>query len=155
MALQRISTSSFSKMFLLIHDGYPDKIGTCLVICRANQWTGFYMIATFVMKELRYVKMITWLLFPNILIEGKLFVLFKRRCLWKINIFCYIGKKPLREGITVKNCKDLGGFFLEDWCKWILLSFALRYHSREQIWLNVATKTLWPIFVDGLQLPQG
>ena len=26
---------------------------TSLLICRANQWTGLYMIATLVMKELR------------------------------------------------------------------------------------------------------
>ena len=83
MVLQGISTlhslSPFSKMFHLFHDGYRYQIETSLVICRANQRTGFYVIATFCL-ELRYIKMITWLLFPNILTQGKLFVLFRRSC---------------------------------------------------------------------------
>ena len=119
MVLQRTSTSSVSKMFF--RDGCPSHIKTSLMICRENQWTGFYMIAFFVMKELRYIKMITWFLFPYILTQGK----FRKSCLWKINLFCYIGRKSLREGIIAKNCKDLWGFFLEYWYKWIPLSFAL------------------------------
>ena len=38
----------------LFHDGRPYHIETSLLTCRANQWTGFYMIGTFVMKELIY-----------------------------------------------------------------------------------------------------
>ena len=39
----------FSQLF---HDGGSSNIGTSPLICRANQWTGFYMIQTYVMKEL-------------------------------------------------------------------------------------------------------
>ena len=35
---------------LLFHDGVPYHIETSPVICRANQWTGFYMIGNSVMK---------------------------------------------------------------------------------------------------------
>ena len=104
----------------LFHDRCPYHM-----ICRANQWTGFYMIATFVMKELRYIKMITWFLFPNILTQGNLFVLFRKSCRSKLNTFFYIGMF-LREGIFAKNWEDLWKFFLEDWYKWISLSFASR-----------------------------
>ena len=38
--------------FLLIHDGGPYHIETSPFICPENQWTGFCMIATFIMKEL-------------------------------------------------------------------------------------------------------
>ena len=72
-------------------------------------------------ERVKYIKMITWFLFPYILTQGK----FRKSCLWKINLFCYIGRKSLREGIIAKNCKDLWGFFLEYWYKWIPLSFAL------------------------------
>ena len=34
-------------------DGGPYHIENSLSICKANQWTGFYMIETSVMKELR------------------------------------------------------------------------------------------------------
>ena len=37
----------------LFHDGGRYHIETSPVICSANQWTGFYMITTSVMKELR------------------------------------------------------------------------------------------------------
>ena len=36
----------------LFHDGGPYHIETSLLICRANQLTGFCMIGTFAMKEL-------------------------------------------------------------------------------------------------------
>ena len=36
----------------LFHDGGPYHINTSPLICRANQWTGFYMIGTSVMKGL-------------------------------------------------------------------------------------------------------
>ena len=35
----------------LFHEGGPYHIETIPFICRANQWTGFYMIGTSVMKE--------------------------------------------------------------------------------------------------------
>ena len=37
----------------LFHDGGPYYIKTSPLICSENQWTGFYMIETSVMKELR------------------------------------------------------------------------------------------------------
>ena len=39
--------------FELFHDGGRYHIETSPLICRANQWTGFYMISAFVMKELK------------------------------------------------------------------------------------------------------
>ena len=36
----------------LFHDGVRYHIETSPLICRANQWTGFYMITTSVMKKL-------------------------------------------------------------------------------------------------------
>ena len=44
------------------------------------------MIMTSVMKELRYIKMIAWFLFPNILTQGHLFKLFRRNCSARSNI---------------------------------------------------------------------
>ena len=44
-----------SKVFFsskLFHEGGPFHIETSLLICSANQWTGFYMIDTCIMKEL-------------------------------------------------------------------------------------------------------
>ena len=38
---------------LLFHEGCPYHIETSPLICSANQWTGFYMIETYVMKELK------------------------------------------------------------------------------------------------------
>ena len=37
---------------LTLHDGFLCHIESSPLICRANQWTGFYMIGTSVMKEL-------------------------------------------------------------------------------------------------------
>ena len=43
----------------LFHDGGPYHIETSSLTCTANQWTGFYMIGTSVMKVmLNYVKII-------------------------------------------------------------------------------------------------
>ena len=39
----------------LFHDGGPYHIEISPLICRANQWTGFYMIGTSVMKELNCI----------------------------------------------------------------------------------------------------
>ena len=38
----------------LFYHGGPYHIETSPLICRANQWTGFYMIGTFVMNELKW-----------------------------------------------------------------------------------------------------
>ena len=37
----------------LFHDIGPYRIKSSALICRANQWTGLYMIGTTVMKELK------------------------------------------------------------------------------------------------------
>ena len=37
----------------MLHDEGPYSIKTSPLICRANQWFGFYMIETSVMKELK------------------------------------------------------------------------------------------------------
>ena len=37
----------------MFHDGGPYSIKTSPLICRANQWFGFYLIETSVMKELK------------------------------------------------------------------------------------------------------
>ena len=42
----------FKFLLLLFYDGGPCHIETCPLICRANQWTGFHMIGTSVMKGL-------------------------------------------------------------------------------------------------------
>ena len=42
-----------STLNLTLHDGGRYHIETNPLICRANQWTGSYMISAFVMKELR------------------------------------------------------------------------------------------------------
>ena len=39
----------------LLHDGGPYHIATTPMIYGANQWTGFYMIGTSVMKELTLI----------------------------------------------------------------------------------------------------
>ena len=43
---------SLPTRFQLFHDGSPYHIETSPLICCANQWTGFCMIGTSVMKEL-------------------------------------------------------------------------------------------------------
>ena len=44
--------NSFNETFMN-HDGGPYRIETSPLICRANQWTSFYMTEIFVMKELK------------------------------------------------------------------------------------------------------
>ena len=44
----------WSMIFELFHDGGRYHIETSPLICSANQWAGFYMITTSVMKELNY-----------------------------------------------------------------------------------------------------
>ena len=52
-------------VFKLFHDGGPYHIETSPLICSANQWTGFYMTVTFVMKELISKKMNVMQLHPR------------------------------------------------------------------------------------------
>ena len=42
----------WSMIFELFHDGGRNHIETSPLICSTNQWTGFYMISTSVMKAL-------------------------------------------------------------------------------------------------------
>ena len=42
-----------SQVYLTLHDEGCYHIETNPLICRANQWTGFYMIMASVMKELK------------------------------------------------------------------------------------------------------
>ena len=37
-----------------VHDGGPYPIETSPLICRANQWTGFYVVVTSARKELNF-----------------------------------------------------------------------------------------------------
>ena len=58
---------------------------------------------------------IKWFLLPNSLYQGKLFVLFTRSCLWKINIFLSLCEEQelLQEQMFAKNCQDLRRRFVE------------------------------------------
>ena len=47
------STSEFLRLIQLFHDGSPYHIETSPLICNANQSTGFCMIRSSVMKELK------------------------------------------------------------------------------------------------------
>ena len=46
-------TETFGKRLKFFHDGGSYHIETNPFICSANQWAGFYMIGTSVMKELK------------------------------------------------------------------------------------------------------
>ena len=52
----------------LFHDGGPYHIKTSLLTCSANYWTGFYMIGTYVMKELNISRCFYTTLFPFLFI---------------------------------------------------------------------------------------
>ena len=71
----------------------------------------FYAIAASVMKELRYIKMITWFFFRNILTQGNLFRLFRRSCLWKINIFFTLRRSLCKKIYLQKFAKMHEEFF--------------------------------------------
>ena len=43
-------------VFQLFHDGRPYYLGISRLICKVNQWTGFYMIGTCVMKQLTHFR---------------------------------------------------------------------------------------------------
>ena len=69
-----------------------------LIICRANQWTGFYMIGTFVIKELRNALLLfknvqRYLLLNSNSLEKKcmffknVYMLFENNCLSNESIF--------------------------------------------------------------------
>ena len=45
------------KLSQLIHDGGRYHIETSPLICRADQWTSFYMITTSVMKDLKEISL--------------------------------------------------------------------------------------------------
>ena len=63
--LEVIETNWF---YLTLHDGGRYHIE----ICSANQWTGFYMITAFVMKELIFFKIICKIMKqPELLIDKK------------------------------------------------------------------------------------
>ena len=47
-----VTVSQGPTHYLLSHSGGPNHIETNPLICSANQWIGFYMIETSVMKEL-------------------------------------------------------------------------------------------------------
>ena len=49
---------NYSNRFYLFHDGGPYHIETSPFICRENQWVGFYMTATSVMKELNKIALL-------------------------------------------------------------------------------------------------
>ena len=52
-----MNNSEYNKLF---HDGDPCHTETSPLICSANQWTDFYMIGTFFMKELIRKVFHTW-----------------------------------------------------------------------------------------------
>ena len=57
-------------------------------------------------------EMVTLFLFLNIFTQEKLFLLFRRSCPWKTNIFSMFGMEYLlQEGIFEKNCQDLWVIF--------------------------------------------
>ena len=75
--------------------------------------------------------------FPNILTQGKLFILLRRSCLWKINIFCYLGRRLYYEKEHLQKAAKI---YEEVFYQRIPFSFASRYYSRKQIAHNVATR---------------
>ena len=86
---------------------------------------------------IRCIKMITWLLFPNILVQGKLFVLFKRSYLWKIVFCCHL--LLLWDEVSTRG-STWWRFMLTFWYKWIPASVTLRYHSYKRIPHNIARR---------------
>ena len=75
--------------------------------------------------------------FPDILTQGKLFILLRRSCLWKINIFCYLGRRLYYKK---EHLRKAAKTYEDVLYKWIPFSFALRYNSHNQIPHNVATR---------------
>ena len=54
-------------LLLIFHDGGPYHIKASSLICSANQWTGFYMVGTSVMKESNYQTCIGDVKIPRLL----------------------------------------------------------------------------------------
>ena len=50
--LQNSQKNIFAGVFFFFHDGGRYQIETSPLICRANQWTGFYIVTASVLKEL-------------------------------------------------------------------------------------------------------
>ena len=60
-------------LLILIPDGDSHHMEVSPLICRAKQWTGFYMIGTSVMKELKFSKIINiFLLYCDSIIMGEI-----------------------------------------------------------------------------------
>ena len=57
----------------LFHDGGSNDTETSLLICSANQWTGFYMIGASIMRESRHCQasIMKWLLAVNYVYEKR------------------------------------------------------------------------------------
>ena len=58
-------TQSFFTLHLTLHDEGPYHIKTSPLICRANQWAGFYMVGASVMKNLNTLKNLNQAFFSN------------------------------------------------------------------------------------------
>ena len=52
MSLRELNWEHWSEICQLFHDGGPYHIETSPLICSANQWTGFCMKGTSIMKQL-------------------------------------------------------------------------------------------------------
>ena len=82
-------------------------------------------------------EMVTLFLYLNIFTQGKLFLLFRRSCPWKTNIFSMFGMEYLlQEGIFAKNCQDLWVYFL------ILIN---KFHimlMEDIVWINTFRKNM-------------
>ena len=58
-SLPPLPLNSLIFIYALFHDRGPFHIETGPLICSANEWTGFYMIGTSVLKELKYLSLKT------------------------------------------------------------------------------------------------
>ena len=56
-SLSSLPLNSLTFIYALFHDRDPFHIETGPLISSANQWTGFYMIGTSVLKELKYLSL--------------------------------------------------------------------------------------------------
>ena len=91
------------KRVLLFHDAGPYHIETSTLICSLNQWTGFYMIRTSDMKELK--KLLKKLVYMKQLIFTDLTAAPNDRVL--LNFYSIKGGKStqkLQENLSVKYC---------------------------------------------------
>ena len=65
----------------ILHDGGPYHIETSPLLCRANQWTGFSMIGTSVMKEL--IQLLKWLVMKLAIMVLLILIIFVYRSSWR------------------------------------------------------------------------